>query len=237
MTWATRIRLIVPRSPHAISTGDASHIGGGAFCHQFEFWFATIWSPAIVQAEQTKSIHINQLEFTVMLIQLASLIVQFRSYSDHGRPMRFPQGVPSHPVALILSDNTSSISWSRKITTKSEKGQNLLGIYAELLRFYSIGDNCEHIAGIDYDIADFLSRPTDISMSSAARCEQIFQTHGFMRTWLYFRPSPALLRLISSSLLLEKWQGRPKLPENLGQFVPVESITSNSHFKCAGMII
>jgi hypothetical protein len=174
ITWAAKIPFIVPRTPHAISVGDASFLGGGGHCHKLHFWFDVIWSDAIKAAILSKQVHINYLEFIVLIIQLAGLIVRFQTHA-----------LDQFPVGLILTDNMVSMSWATRLTSKSLQGQYLLYIFAELLRLSNVGVNSKHIPGEINLLADFISRPTHPNLSPAERCEQIFQKHSFMRTWGY----------------------------------------------------
>jgi hypothetical protein len=105
------------------------------------------------------------------------------------------------------------------------------------MRTAPLGINCEHIPGVDNVLADFLSRPSNSDLLLSTRIEQLFQKHPSMRTWLFFLLSPKLLRLLHSLLFTEPLQGLPLLPKNLGRFVPVESIASNSLIPKVGPMI
>ena len=79
--WAQPIGYIIPHEPHIISLRDASNNGGGAYCKCLQFWFNIIWSPCIkcrLKLKQTDPnfVHINCLEFIVVILQLAAVIVQ-----------------------------------------------------------------------------------------------------------------------------------------------------------------
>jgi hypothetical protein len=37
--WAAPIAHLIPRDHHFVSVGDASNVGGGAYCEQLQFWF------------------------------------------------------------------------------------------------------------------------------------------------------------------------------------------------------
>ena len=122
----------------------------------------------------------------------------------------FPLGPPRMPILLVRTDNTSA---------------NLIALYAEFLRLYQLGINSSHISVVVNVLADFLSRPTDPTISHSSRCEQVFQKRSCMRTWTFFRPSPELLQLLDLSLSNEPWQDLPKLPRNLGQLEAAGSTT------------
>jgi hypothetical protein len=102
------------------------------------------------------------------------------------------------------------------------------GIYAEILRTYNIGLNCNHIARVKNEIADFMSRLTHFNLPHSERAERILQKYAFMRTWDYFLPSPEILQFLASLLFTEVSQDRARLPANLQRFVPTGSTISCS---------
>ena len=233
ISWSSRIAFLVPRMPHFVSIGDASFYGGGAHVESLQYWFDIVWSPRVRSATQLPSsdpgfVHINSLEFIVVLLQLAASIERFRTLPDHLRQSVFPAGVPNWPLGLFKADNTVSVSWCNRVTTSSAHGQRLLPIYAELIRLEEVGDTTQHIAGSANDRADFLSRPESFDLCRSVRLHQIFQKHGSMRTWDFFLPDPALLQLIYSRLFSESAQDVPSLPKKLGRFVPADSTISCS---------
>jgi hypothetical protein len=140
----------------------------------------------------------------------------------------FPNGVPLQPVALIWTDNTAAKAWANKVSSTSIAGQNLLGIYAALLKNFQVGVQCDHIPGEHNIIADFISRPEHAFYTFPQRAAQIFRKHPILRTYKVFRPSPEILRLLASSLSTKPAQLLPVLPPNLGRFEAAESIVSNS---------
>jgi hypothetical protein len=49
--WVGYIPTIVPRSHHAVCTGDAcTALGGGAFCPVFSWWLEVQWLPSVRRA-------------------------------------------------------------------------------------------------------------------------------------------------------------------------------------------
>jgi hypothetical protein len=228
--WAQPIGFIIERVHHFKSIGDASGLAGGAYCKLLKFWFDIRWSPRVRNSIALPSthkdyIHINSLEFIVMILQLAAVIVRLEA-PLHEQQALFPSGVPAQPILLSLTDNTAAKKWSNKVTSKSLQGQQLIGIVAELLRTRNIGLNAQHIPGVKNVLADYISRPTDLTLSHSARSEQIFRMNASVRTWDYFLPSPELLQCISCALYSKPIQGLPSLPKNLGRFVPAGSTIS-----------
>ena len=228
--WEEPIAFIVQRTPHATSIGDASGVGGGAYCERLQFWFDITWSEKVRHALESKQVDINCLEFVVVLLQYAAAIERFRHLPNAIRHRLYPSGTCSQfPVILVLTDNTSAAAWAKKLSTSTAKnGHHLILVFAELLRQASLGINSEHIPGVDNEVADFLSRPDSLPLPRPARLEQIFQRYSYLQTWNYFQPSPELLQLLVSSLFKKPSPDRPALPRKLGHFVPGACSTSSS---------
>ena len=117
--WDVPLGLIVPRDCHLSSRGNASFVGGGAYCSAFQFWFDLAWSRRVVKgATRTKPssneyVHINALEFIVVIIQLSVVITRLEEL-DAGlldTAVYFPTGTPDIPVWLVESDNMVSVAW------------------------------------------------------------------------------------------------------------------------------
>jgi hypothetical protein len=114
-SWSTPIAAIIPRTPHFQSLGDASRIAGGAYCDLLQFWFTITWSDrvrtglAIKDHSDPRSVHINSLEFIVLIIQVAAASVAFTDPT-------FPNWVrrPAFPVYEAYTDNTSAKAWTNK---------------------------------------------------------------------------------------------------------------------------
>ena len=230
---AQPIGFIIPRDPLAESKGDASGLGGGAYCEQLAYWFDVTWSPRIRKGITLPSsapgfVHINTTEFVVVLLQLVAFTVRLETLTPDRRAVLLPAGIPSHPILLCFTDNTPAEAWANKVTSRSLQGQPLIGMLAALLRARPIGLNTNHIAGSENILADFISRPTHFALSHADRSEQIYQKHASARTWDYFLPSPELLQSLSCLLSSEPTLDLPNLPRNLGRFVPAGSTISCS---------
>jgi hypothetical protein len=229
--WAQPIGFIILRDPHFTSLGDASGRAGGAYNAFLMFWFDIIWSARVRRSIALPSthpdyVHINSLEFIVVILQVAAVVVRLDSLSTEQRTALFPSGIPAQPILLCLTDNTAAEKWSNKVTSKSLQGQQLIGILAELLRTRNIGLNARHIPGVENILADYISRPTNFNLSHSERSEQIYQMNASARTWDFFLPSPELLQSLTCALYSTPTQGLPSLPKNLGRFVPAGSTIS-----------
>jgi hypothetical protein len=105
-------------------------------------------------------------------------------------------------------------------------GQRLLCILGDLLCTYDVGINCDHIAGLENIIADYISRPEHITLSPAQRVAQIYAKHPLLSTFEVFLPSPMLIAKLRSALLSTQVAVRGDLPPTLGRFANTESIST-----------
>ena len=226
--WEMSIAHVVPRDPQFTSFGDACLTGGGAFCHELNFWLDIHWSPATRAGIETNTIHINVMEFIVVILQLAAVITLVEE-EDLYKPLHtaFPSGIPALAKLLIRTDNSPSQNWAHKVSAKSERGQQLVHVYAALLHRTSLAVSCTHIAGTQNDLADFISRPPTHLISPAIRHQQIFAKERKLESYRYFRPSPELVSHLHSRLFSAQWTPTTAPPKQLGRFEAAGSITSS----------
>lgn len=223
--WAISIGHIIPRDAQFTSLGDACGLGGGAFCHELSFWFDVVWSDRTRHLFATKQVHINILEFIVVLLQLAAAITrtELGSTSTNGR-------IPPLSKLVIRSDNSPTCHWAHKVSAKSERGQLFVSMYANLIDRTNLTIECSHIAGSNNHLADFISRPPPATISHHTRCQQIFHEEPRLQCYHFFRPHPELLSCLESRLSTAHWLESPPLPKVLGRFEIVDSTTSSSVF-------
>jgi hypothetical protein len=230
--WEVPLGMIVPRDPHFWSRGDASLVGGGAYCPGLHFWFDIAWSSGVRHGTRSKPsapgyVHINALEFIVIILQLAAIKARLDGASAQDILTYFPSGRPDIPVWLGETDNTVSKSWENRATSRTSQGQGLVSVYSELLRTSHVHTQCQHLAGVLNTVADDISR-NDFSLSSPHRCSQLFLKHPSMASLDYFLPSPGLLLLLTSQLFSKRSLAPCALPTVLGQFVPAGCTTFGS---------
>ena len=229
--WNTPLGLIIPRDWHVESYGDAcTGIGGGAFSIGLAFWFDVKWSKRVtdgclLKAHQPGYIHINALEFIVVILQLAAIVVRMESLTPEQAARFFPNGVPRYLVWLGWTDNMVSRSWESRATSSSLQGQALLAVYSELLRMAQVNTICKHVPGDRNVCADDISR-NDFSLSFSSRLAKLTVNHSALSSLEYFLPSPDLLQLLSSQLFSGPVAEPCKLPKTLGQLVPAGCTTS-----------
>ena len=221
--WSISIGHVVPRDAQFTSLGDACGTGGGAFCDELRYWFDIIWSPRTQQLFNCGQVHINILEFIVVLLQLAAAITR----SEQGFLVEGREIKPLHKL-LIRSDNSPSCNWAHKVSAKSERGQLFVSIYADLIERTQLTIDCTHVAGSDNDLADFISRPPAEPITHNIRCQQIFLKEPKLQSHNFFRLDPELLSCLVSRLSTVQWQASPPLPKQLGRFETVDSTTSCS---------
>jgi hypothetical protein len=195
---------MLARDPQFTSYGDACLRGGGAFCHDLQFWFDMQWSETTKKAIASNKIHINLMEFVVVIVQLAATITLIEEPTLY-MPLSgmFPHGIAKLAKLLIRTDNSPSQNWAHEVSAKSERGQQMVHIYAALLERTSIAVSCTHVAGAQNTLADFISRPPTNLLSPALRHQQIFEKEPKLASYRYFRPSPELLLNLESKLAVQ----------------------------------
>lgn len=215
------IPMIISRDPHVVSWGDASTgDGGGAFCPTLQFWFDMgweSWDPSLPQLIADGKVHINSLEFVVIILQLAAVRTRLDNMPIAMEKAIFPNGIPYWPVWKGMSDNTATVKWTNKLSSKSIPAQRLMAIYGEMLSHCRINTNCEHIPGDKNVIADFISRQP-FSQPLSYRAKQLFVRYPTTMTYDYFQPSPELKQSLIFALCTDSGPTRPKLPKHLGHF-------------------
>jgi hypothetical protein len=221
--WEKSIAHWIQRDPTFVAAGDASQVAGGGLCEELEYWFDVQWTDRVQRGCKLKStdpgyIHINMLEYVVVLIQLAASIVALET--GYAKKM-LGATLPTIPHLLVWTDNKVSKSWSNRVTSTSQSAQPLLGIQSALLQRSNIGFGSDHVAGEDNDGPDFISRPGRApkpALTHFDRSLQIITNDKRLKSWHYFRPSVEFTSLVESMLFTEHWVDPPNLPKTLGRF-------------------
>ena len=229
--WEKSIAHWIERDPTFVSAGDASHEAGGALSEHLRFWFDVYWNPRIrrgckLAPTDPEFVHINSLEFIVVLIQLAAHIVALES--GYAQSIMHSD-LPEIPLLQVWTDNAASKSWANRVTTSAPAAQPLLGIQSALLRRNNLGFETEYIPGIYNDGPDFISRPSRTNqpaLSHYHRSLQIIANDERLKSWAFFRFSPEFASLLESTLFSGHWVAPPSLPKNLGHFEATVSTTS-----------
>jgi hypothetical protein len=233
LTQPTTKKLVGPiRCKQFVSAGDASQVAGGAITEELKFWFDVCWTEQVwrgckLPPSDPDFIHINALEFVVVLIQLAACITALET--DYAKSI-CGDTLPQIPHLWVWTDNESSKSWANRLTTASPKAQSLLGILSRLLQRNNIKFESGHVAGASNDGPDWISRP-DLAPSPALthfhRSQQIIMNDKRLKSWAFFRPTPSFLSLLASALFCGRWAAPPSLPKTLGHFEATASTGSS----------
>ena len=224
--WEISIGHVIDRDHTWQTAGDASHVGGGALCYDLEFIIDCRWSDSLRHAihldpKDDRFVHINHLEFVVILLQYAAVI----QLIEDGEVLL----ANSIPILLALTDNMTSKKWAHKATADAcaFKGQRLVACLTAMLQRSNLGANAEWIEGVTNTKPDFVSRLSP-TLSFPERRAQILTMDTQVKSWRCFQPSPELVSLLSSLLSSAVWTGRPSLPSSLGRFDNVSSTSSIS---------
>ena len=192
-----------------------------------------VWSPPVTAGLRYRKsshpgfVHINCLEYLVVLLQHAAIVVRLAEATPAQRSRWFPSGPPNLPFWLCDCDNAVSTHWDRAMSARGVPGQNLIGIAAELKRCFPLRAETQHLPGEENVVADDISR-NDFSLPFPSRSAQLFAKHPSLATWDFFLPSPALLQLLYSRLFSGPAPVPCVLPTVLGRFVPAGSTTLSS---------
>jgi hypothetical protein len=217
--WEVLIDHVVPRTPNYRSAGDASLTGGGAVNDTSGFWFNCRWSPRILRGAKLSPrhpdhVHINCLEFIVLLLQIVACIVCLDAPHDLtllGLPANFPSVIP---ILLALTNNMSSKSWIHGVVTALPHSQTLIQIHAALLRRLSVGLQCEHLPGVLNVEPDFILHP-NLCLPPHDWHTQMFRKVPRLQFYNCFLPSPELISETQLRLFSDSPLGLPELPSNL----------------------
>lgn len=224
--WEIPIAYLIDRDHSFLCTGDASELSVGAYSLDFTFWTCIDYDLSLrarfsLKPSNPLYMHINLFEFVILVVQLAAAITRWEAQQ--------PTNVTAYPKIKLLSDNTTSISWASKISSKKLGGQALVRVWAALLKRTTLDVEIVHLPGISNTTADAISRPDANSCSLIAlRLPKLIQIEPALASWTFFRPSPMLLSTMAFALSSPSNLVAINLPEELGRFEVVDSTTSAS---------
>ena len=233
--WEIPIAYIIDRDYDFLSTGDASELSVGAFCPTLGFWTCIDFHDDLrarfnLSPKNPLYMHINLFEFVIIIVQLAAAITRLEGPSSLSTPnARQLRGIPATPKIQFRSDNTTSVSWASKVSSKKMGGQALVRIWAALLKRTTIDVAIEHLPGASNTTADCISRPAPNSSSLISlRLPKLIQTEPEIASWDFFRPHPMLISMLASALSYPSSLAPVNLPLDLGRFETAASTTSSS---------
>ena len=221
-SWTGAIGHMIPRDPDFTSYGDASLSAGGGYNTALRFYFILGWGPKITQGLRLPPAHgnychINDLEFIVIIMQLAATLAWMEDTRWTGIA----------PIISIWTDNTSSKAWASAAHARTPRLHGLVSLYADLLERGNLKPQTFYIASGDNHQADFLSR-LDPHLSPPLLHSQISQQYTAMNFFTTFLPTSELLRAIEARMFSDAPQAHLEPTTNLGRFAAVGSLSSNS---------
>jgi hypothetical protein len=230
--WSISIEHLIPCDHQFVFTGDASQQASRAYSHELRLWWDTVWPLHYYEACQLKSkdpgyLYINLLEFIVVIISVAAVTTWLADAQSSSVSHKDLQ-IPAIPVGKLMTDNNSVRLWVHKVCSRSEIGQRLVQVYAEMLPRSACAFPIGHIPGKDNMLADFISRPENTNLPLPLRHEQIFRIDARTKSYDYFQMNPELLSLLDCALFSNEWEARPQLPRQLGRIVCAGLTTSYS---------
>ena len=221
-SWTGTIGHMIQRDPDFESYGDASLSAGGGYNLALRYYFVMGWGPRIVHGlklppSHKNFCHINDLEFVVIVLQLAATLVWIEENRWTGIA----------PLTLTWTDNTSSKAWASAVHARSPRLHGLVSLYADLLERGNFKPLTAYIASGDNHQADFLSR-LDPNLSPPLLHSQISHQYTEMTSFKAFQPTSTLLRAIEARMFFDAPPAPLEPTTNLGQFAVGGSSSSNS---------
>ena len=163
--WQINIGHIIKRDHIAEFFSDASEYGCGFYCREIQTICMIPLSSDIrhrlkLIPGHADYLQINCIEFlTALLVYACATTVLEDTLLAPMRKTHFPNGVPAMPVIHSRLDNTSSVSWLQKVASSSSQAQQLIKVYAQMLRQSDVDNRPSHIGGDLNECADRWSRP------------------------------------------------------------------------------
>ena len=130
------ISHLIPRIPEFTAFGDACLEGAGGYSAELQFWFYIEWPEDIkkrtlkhfkrtIKIDHEKFTSINLLEYVTILVLYAAAT---QAVQDNKRLSK-----NEYPTIKIMSDNTSALSWTRKVSASTKAGAALGRLFTCLM--------------------------------------------------------------------------------------------------------
>ena len=198
----TPIAHLVNGTPHGTAAGDSCLDAMGGYSIDMKFWWYYEWPTSI--REQTLRfiknnkngdlITINALEYATILVNYAASY-HYWCILDHCKSTNI-----QYPNVLLLADNKSAESWTRKGCKNSLAGRALGRLQCALMMNNPVGIDTEYINTKLNCIADDISRIKHES-NIITSTPQLYQKYPSLGVCRRFQPSPDLISYITSALL------------------------------------
>ena len=198
----TPIAHLVKATPNGIAAGDSCLDAMGGYSIDMKFWWYHEWPVDIrvrtlrVVKDNKKGnlITINALEYATILVNYAASYHYWCSQNK-----RSALGI-EYPSVLLLADNKSAESWTRKGCKNSPAGRALGRLQCSLMMNNPVGIDTAYINTKLNCIADDISRIKHES-NILTSTPQLYQKYPSLGACRRFHPSPDLISYITSALL------------------------------------
>ena len=165
--WSRPLGLLIPREPHFHAQSDACNTAMGGLCQSLKFqWrlsncaFANL--PPWVQNSPSPHLwHINIHKFIALIINTFFAMMSFL-YTHSTSPSSLPTS--DGWIFLLQADNTTALSWIRRLSRNQDKHiTQLCQLFSHLVfsfnTLHPANFDGQHLAGVLNIKADALSCP------------------------------------------------------------------------------
>ena len=222
----THCKQLVPGTPGYLGYVDACKSGvGGAWLPGTNALHPVVWRfnwPAAVQEAVITDKNPNGT-ITINDLEMAGFVIQFLALEELVGPL-------THQHIAVWCDNTSAVSWIRKMkSSKSAIGQRLARVLSLRMSIQEVSPLAAlSIAGIRNKLADIASRSYTNLVPSACRTDVGFLTYFNSKfpllqntNWHLLDISKKILSLVCSELLnkqppMASWKRLPKRKSSIG---------------------
>ena len=220
----TPIAHLIKRTPDGSAAGDSCLDAAGGYSIDMEFWWYYEW-PECIRSQTLRFIKNNKNGTLIAIncLEYASIIINYAASYHYWQTqnMRNHKEI-EYPSVLILADNKSAESWTRKGCKNSLAGRALGRLQCALMMNSPVGIYTEYINTKLNCIADDISRikkESNIIQSTP----QLFQKYPSLGVCKRFHPSQDLILYITDALLSNQMMDpltiRLMVQENPGKIV------------------
>ena len=201
--WNRPLSLLIPSDPHFAGQSDACNIAMGGLSATLRFqWrlsnclFSNLpaWKDQPLSGPQW---HINIHEFIALIVNTFFMMLSFIYHHRQGNPI-----LPDRDgwVFLLEADNTSALSWMRRLSRNREPHiVQLCHLYSHLIfhfnNLFPSRFDGQHLAGVLNVEADALSRPQKFPTYKS-----LFLSFPAMQSLPAYRTPPQLISAINACL-------------------------------------
>ena len=198
----TPIAHLIKRTPDGTAAGDSCLDAMGGYSIDMKFWWYYEW-PEVVRKQTLRFIKNNKNGELIAIncLEYASIIINYAASYHYWQTLNNrQQQATEYPSVLILADNKSAESWTRKGCKNSMAGRALGRLQCALMMNSPVGIYTEYINTKLNCIADDISRikkESNIILSTP----KLFQKYPSLGVCRRFHPSQDLISYIMDALL------------------------------------